>query len=533
MPFWRRQGYEELPALSVRRGELRRSLRYVTAGYVFAVLFIASCGGAHFIVFARMAGFGDLHFGLLAAIPYVATLGQLIASILVERSGLKKFQFIESATIARSLWTAVAALPLLLAFPSGAAVYAVLGILLLSSFAGALSAPAWYTWMGDLIPRRIRGRYLGHRARIGAFIQIPFVMALGVLFDIVSVDGAEETALDQPLFLWAACGIFVLGSVLGVTDILLFRHIRDVLPSRRVPDPPSPAMTLSLRELFVDPLRDRVFRHYVLYGATLTFSVTVGGSFFWLQGMEVLEFNKLAMNVLFLVLPPIAGVLSARAWGKVIDRWGRKATLFLATLGTVPSLLPWLLITRDMTGPVWLREGVNALVRSVTGQGSEWAWITPETPVGAYLLACCGVVIGGATWMGVGMGQENVLMGFADGRGRSKYVAVTAVLFGVGGVLGGWVGGAVASALHGLQADPLGPLGWNNWQVVFLLSMLGRAGCVGWLLGMPDPGKARVRHVIHMMMSNVYNTVTPGLFRPLRIFGWGRSKPEPPEDAEP
>ena len=131
MATWRKKTYNELPALSVRRKELRKSLRIVTMGSMLAMLWAGSClGGAHMPIFFKMLGFTDRDFGRLASMAYLATLGQLIAAILIERTGLRKFQFIECMSLARGLWLTVAVIPLLLPVPSPMAVYAMILVLL-------------------------------------------------------------------------------------------------------------------------------------------------------------------------------------------------------------------------------------------------------------------------------------------------------------------------------------------------------------------------------------------------------------------
>ena len=42
---WRSRTYDELPALSIRRMELRRALRIVTAGWMFGIVWGSIVGG--------------------------------------------------------------------------------------------------------------------------------------------------------------------------------------------------------------------------------------------------------------------------------------------------------------------------------------------------------------------------------------------------------------------------------------------------------------------------------------------------------
>jgi len=523
---WRKKTYDELPALSVRRKDLRKSLRIVTAGFVLAMLWTGSCQGAHMPIFGKMLGFTDFHFGLLASMAYLATLGQLVAAILIERTGLRKFQFIECMSLARGLWLTVAAIPLLLPAPSPMAVYAMILVLLVSNFLTALAAPAWMTWMGDLIPRRIRGRYLGNRSLIGAMIRLPFVIAIGITLDQMIDPALPETAAAQPALLRTICIIFAVGGILGTIDILLFHRIREVLPTTPAHEDQRSRerAPLRLRELLWEPLRDRVFRRYVLYAAIMTFAMTVGGSYYWLNAMENLGFSKLGTNIAFMVIGPLAWLPAARWWGKLIDRWGRRPVLMLATLGTVFSTSGWFFVTRHTMGPAFVRDMVNwlaGLIAPMIGR-ADWIWVTPDTPVGAYLVACAGCALGAVCWGGMQMTHVGVLFGYSDGKGRSKYVAVAAVFIGMGGVLGGLTGGVITSLLHSFRFDQapliLGPFLWTNWHAAFFLSMLARIAALISLIHMPDPGSKPVRHIMRMVGANVYNFVGPRLFYRLRVF---------------
>jgi len=544
---WRRRTFTELPALSVRRQQLRRSLRVVTGGYALAMVWMTCVSGSHVKVFCRMLGFTNWHFGLMTALPYLATFAQLAAAVLVERSGMRKYQFLVCGTLHRLIWVAVAMIPLLLPIPAEVAIAAMLVLLCTSSFLAHLASPAWLNWMGDLIPRRIRGRYMASRSRIGSVVRIVVVIAIGIALDQVGRRGVPETAAAQPALLWLTCLVIAIGGVAGVFDILLFRTVREIIPPRRDADDrppvfyevPKPSRTFRGRlgypfryvgsmisQLLWDPLSDRVFRHYVCYGATITFTTAVGGWYFWLFGLEVLGFSKLGMNVLFMVVAPLCGIATVRMWGRLMDRWGRRPVLIFATAGTLLSVAPWFFATATTPAPALLAETLNGVAHwagTLLGQGG-WVWVRPGTPVGAYLLGMTAAGIGGVCWTGVALAQTGIILGFSDGQGRSKYVAASAALISLGGLVGGLVGGSVTQALAYLQHSPIrvGPLLWTNYHAAFALSLMGRALALLWLIRMPDPGATPVRYVVRLMGANVYNVVVPRLFYPLRLVGLRR-----------
>jgi MFS family permease len=515
---------------------------------MYGIVWAACVSGNQMQKFATMLGFTDFDFGLMASIPFLASFLQLNAAILIERTGLKKYQFIYFGAIHRLLWLGVAAVPLVFR-PGRGAVWCVLIILTLSWMMNALSAPAWLTWMGDLIPRRIRGRYFAARARLTDPIMIVVVLVTSVLLDRFATPGAPDTMAAQSHLMYAICVLFAVSALFGATDILTFRRIREVMPPVDLKRRPQVItrlvapkrwtltstvgffirhFTSAVRELLLDPLKDRVFRNYIGFGATITFSVTMSAWFFWKNASENLRFSTLGTNTLFLVIGPIVGILTYRMWGRLIDRWGRRPVLIVATIGTATTIIPWLLASPQTPSPDFAVHALNWVaggVGSLLGQGG-WTWITGEYSLGAYLLASLACVIGGMTWGGVNLAQTGVVLGFSDGQGRSKYIAASSVLISVGGVLGGVVGGSVAQLLGGMQRHPItlggGAILWNNWHVTIMLTLVIRLISLAWLARMPDPSAAKVRDLVRQMGTNAFNAVATRLFYPLTVFGWGK-----------
>jgi len=554
--------------------ELRRAFRTVTLAWMFGVVWLSSASGSHFRVLARLIGFDNFAFGLLAALPFVATLGQLAAALAIERRGRLKRQFVVCGVAHRLVWLLVAAVPLVLPIPSHAAVAAVLVILAVSWFLQALAIPAWMTWMGALVPRRVRGRYFAARERYALVVQMAAVAAFGIVTDAVYEAGSTEA---RPMVTWTLGGILALGAVFGAVDVLMFLRVPETQPKKRFPisdfgfrnkrqrqrpftaeiaenaensdgfgnDDNGETATEgngqqatgngetaaggaeergSLWRFVFEPLKDRVFRHYVLYAATLTFSMTVAGWFFWLNAIDNLGFSNLGANVLFLIVSPLAGVWAVGRWGSAVDRWGRRPVLMVCTAGASLCLVLWLLASRHMAAPAGL---VAALDWAGTGLGRlvghpEWLHVDASTPVMAYLAAGAACVLGGATWAGINLAQTGIVLGFADGTGQSRHVAASSVLIGTGGVLGGVVGGTIASACSALQDDPirLGPFLWNNWHVTFAVAVAARLSTLAWLVHMPDPGAVSARSLVRYMGTNVYNGIVTRLFYSLRVFGW-------------
>jgi hypothetical protein len=151
--------------------------------------------------------------------------------------------------------------------------------------------------------------------------------------------------------------------------------------------------------------------------------------------------------------------------------------------------------------------------------GQDW-FLPAGAPVGAYLLGVTACTIGGFAWMGVMLGMEGVIMGFADGPGKSRYVAASSVIFGLGGALGALSGGIVAQSLAWMQETPLviGPLAYNNWHVTFAMSFAARVLAVLLAWRLADPGSATAWTVVKELRFNAYNALASWLLSPFRLF---------------
>ncbi len=551
----RHRSYEVLPALSVRKAELRRSLRLVTAAWGLGIIWMTCISGSWMNSFRRMLGFDDFHFGLMQALPFIATFWNLPSTVLIERTGLRKYLFISCMVISRALWLLVAVI-LVLVPPGPVAIWMVLIVLLTCWSLSALGMPAWFSWMGDLIPRRIRGRYLATRQRVTRLLQFPIAIGLAIFMDRVIDDALPFTPEAQPALRWALFGLFVAAAVFGTLDVLMFLRLREVTPTTPA-EPRRPAVNISVagsprpgiagaiahagryllaaaNELLVVPLRDRVFRRYVLYGATAMFAMAVGGPFYIRNMRENLGFSHLALNVMFMLLGPLVSILAIKRWGRLIDRWGRRPMLMLATALAVFGVAPYFFASKYTPSPQFVSDAVNGVAGAAGGgvawlaarlgasvEWSHWRLIPPGAPVGAWLICSTTIFFGFVGWTGVMLGQQGIILGFADGAGRSKYVAAHSVLVGVGGVLGGLVGGLVADGIYNASwYRPLrfGVFEWNHWHATFVLSMLARMLAFYWVIGMPDPGARRVRDMVRTIGIEMYNLTAARLFYPWRLF---------------
>jgi MFS family permease len=548
--FLRHKSYEVLPALSIRRQELRRSLRLITAAWGFGIIWSTCISGSWMNSFQQILGFNDFHFGLMQAVPFLGAIGNVAATILIERSGLRKWQFIVCSGASRVLWLGMGLIVLLIP-GTHVAVWMVLLVRLASDLLAALGMPAWYTWMGDLIPRRIRGRFLGRRGQLTRLVQFPVAIALAILMDWAIRTDRPFLPAQQPVFLWCLAGMFAVAAVFGLLDILLFARIREVTPT--TPDKPRrPAVIINVpppagtgifqgaafamnyavaagKEVLFDPLKDFAFRRYVLYGAVINFAMAVGGPFYMRDMRENLGISHIALNITFMVLGPILAIVAMAFWGDMVDRWGRRPTLMVSTTVAIFGAVPYFFASRSTPSPAFMADGLNAAAGwlgrmlgdlwGLMGSHVDWSgWqpIPPGAPMGAWLICSITIFFGFTGWAGVMIAQQGIILGFADGAGRSKYVSAYAALTSLGGFAGGVVGGLLANWLaaapwfHPIHIGKY--LEWNQWHATFAVSILARIAGLWLLMGMPDPGAQRARDMFRSFGAGMYQLVTDMFF---------------------
>ena len=136
-------------------------------------------------------------FGVLAALPFIASLLSLPASLLIERTGERKKIFLYGLYFQRLLWFPIALVPLWIVSQYGPArrrrgdaVFLLL--MFIMHAAGAVGGPAWVSWMADVVPERLRGKYFSRRRQWGIVSAIPTALLVGWLLDRCCRHGATR-----------------------------------------------------------------------------------------------------------------------------------------------------------------------------------------------------------------------------------------------------------------------------------------------------------------------------------------------------
>lgn len=450
-------------------GSLRHSLWLVTTAWVFGAAWMFITTGAVLTSYGKLLHLSDFAFGLLAALPYAGTLAQLPTSYFIERFGHQKGLFIGAGIIHRFLWLPIALIPWVI--PHAWWWLSLLLFLFLSAVFSHVSTPVWYSWMGDLVPSRIRGRYFSRRSQLGQGIGLVLALVMGKILDMSELAGSDAMLKTISVAL-------VVGGLCGMTDFLFFFGVP--APRNHKPNPRA-----ELWSMIRQPLMDRNFRRFMGFTATLTFATGYVGQFVWLYLFDVVKMSKTSANAMLISGPIAIMMLALPIWGRIIDRFGRKPVLVIAGLMVVNGALPWLFITRD-----------------------HW-WQ-------AYIA----VVVATFAWPGIELANFNILLSMSESKsGRrygTSYIAIISVVTAMAGVLSGLFGGIVAKLLGGWQGTLFGwPLTYHG--VLFIISGFLRFAALGWLINLEDGHAHSTRSTFRYLAVTLYSNLQQVVVVPVRL----------------
>jgi MFS family permease len=376
----------------------------------------ACSGGAVLTGWAIYLKSGPLLTGLVLALPQVAQVLQIPAAWTTSRFGSRRVA-IWLVAVQRQIGLPLIALPFL-PWSTRAQQSVLVTVALLAALLGVLGNNAWVSWMADLVPARIRGRYFGRRAAVCTLGGALASAAAGLV-----LDGAHGRG-------WDGHGLALLQALACASGVL-----STVLMARQHASRKSTISTGTRHSLWrraLQPLCDRSVRGFLAYLLTWNAAIGIASSYFSLFMLRDLGmgFTLVAVQGAGVAL---VRMLAAPAWGSVIDRVGPRPVMVACSFGISAIPFIWLLPT-----PGWL-------------------W-----PLG---IDC---VLTGLLWSGHALAAFNLPLSVTPTEGRPFYLAVFATVAGATFALATAAGGLLARALP-THLDLCGH-SIANLQVLFALS---------------------------------------------------------------
>ena len=335
--------------------------------------------------FMLLVGGGQVAAGLVATLPQVvgATL-QLVAPLGVRRLGSLKAWVVLCAFI-----QALSFLPLVIAaWLQKMPVPFLFVVAAIYWGAGMAAGPAWSTWMGTIVPPRIRARYFAFRTRVGNVTLLLGLLAAGSMLQ-------AGTIYDRPFQAFGA--IFLLACTLRLVSTWFLTRQSEPQPMPadfRVVSP----MALLRR---MRGGRDGALLVYLL---VVSLAAWTASPYFTPYMLDVLRLNY-GEYVVLLAAMHSARILALPALGALAQRWGADRLLWLGGVAITPMSAIWilsenfyaLLLFQILSGVAWaVFELAGLLMTFEAIRASERTSMLTLFNFGNALAMSAGSLIGGA-----------------------------------------------------------------------------------------------------------------------------------------
>lgn len=320
---------------------LRHDLRAMTLdAAAFSVM--VGAGETYVPAFALAVGAGEATAGLLASVPPVAgAVLQLASPAMVHRLGSHRRWVVLCAAV-----QAASFVPLLVAAMAGGIPTALL--FLISSLywgSGMATGPAWNTWVGTIVPARVRARYFALRTRIAQGAVL-----VGLLLGGATLQWGRQH--DATLHAFAIL-FLVAGACRAVSAALLASQ------SEPVPLPEA------YRHVEAREAVSRLFGRsrggrLLLYLLSVQGAAQLAAPYFTPYMLKQLRLEYLAYMTL-LAASFGAKIVMMPVLARISQRFGAHRLLVVGGLGLVPLPLFWLvsdrfaylLVVQSLAGTFW------------------------------------------------------------------------------------------------------------------------------------------------------------------------------------
>ncbi len=377
----------------------------------FMVYFPITTGGP-LAGFVREIGAGDFFYSVLMALPLLGNLLQVFASLIIERTGKRKVLFITFGVASRFLWTFVGIIPMLMLSNVQGAIPYVIGLITLSSILNAFTGTGFFSWMGDLIPIRMRGRYLGLRDSVATFVGLIGAIIIAKIMDAMS-------GLSTYMVVFIVAGIF------GTLDILSFIYVSD--------PPMKKEKHASIGVIFKRACKNKGFVKYVLFWTAWFFSFNMAYPFYNMYALGPLALTFTQVAVAGQVAFSITSSLTSPRWGGQLDKHGHQWVIF--RVGIAMSIVPLLWLTAT--------------------KGNMWPFLIFSLCNGLFL-------------SGINTTANQMLMTVTPSENRSMHVAIYLLVTSLFGTMAGYLsGGAILEALGDINFQ-IGNVVMDRYKIIFI-----------------------------------------------------------------
>jgi len=434
---------------------------------MFANTFATLTGGVFLTGFAIYLGMNVFMIGLVASMPFIVTVFQVPASYLAEKTGKRKAMSYWAAALARAIWIPILIVPLLPLSRASLKSWIILSLLFLSYTFLSISYVSWLSWMSELVPEGVRGRFFGTRNMLCGLTGMIAMVVFGKFLDTLNTHVFRGLPLGF--------GITFLSAVFfGIVSLRFLNRISEHQPNRS-------AHTISLGSLIYLPFKEDNFRKLLIYALLWGFSVNFASPFFTLYFLRDLRFSYSFVATLGMI-SALADLMSMQLWGRISDRVKNKAVIQFAS---------WVAVFLPLA----------------------WVSARPESFVIPVILH----IVGGGFWAGINLCTNNILLRISPQENRASFISIYNIVAGLGSATGPILAGFI---LNSFSEVDLYLFSWKVLpiQLIFITSTLFRLLSFQFFKYVHEPEEFTLGQMVRVLRSVRGLNMATGFNHPLHPF---------------
>src|SRR5712692_2136032 len=307
---------------------VRRSLRISTAEGLVAELVGACASGGAITGWALYLGLTPVLVGVLGALPFAAQVVQVPSAWLTRVRGSRRTA-LWTIGVARQLPLVLVVLPWL-PVAEAAQRTILLAVAAASSLLAVAGNNAWTSWMGELVPDRLRGRYFGRRTAFCALGSTLGALGAGLALDHARPGAGAGAVLS--LLALASCAF-------GAITVALLRRQHE---PRAHLVPPEPTLADALR-----PWTEQAARSALTFHVAWAAACGLAAAFYPIHMIANLRMGFARMALYNGAIAAVR-MLTAPLWGRALDRVGARPVLVACCFGLSVSPVIWLFPREDV-----------------------------------------------------------------------------------------------------------------------------------------------------------------------------------------
>jgi len=214
-------------------------------------------------------------------------------------------------------WALIAILPLILGKGSYILLFFLILLMTISSISNSFTNVSFWSWINDLVPMHIRGRFFSRRATISTIVGMLSGLAIGKYLD-----------LHNNLKGFSI--IFVFAAIMGMLDIGCFFFVKDIPMKNQ-------KQQIDLKMMFISTLKNDYFKKFMFFFVIWNFGLSIAGPILICNDKN-LKMSYFDIILLTQIVSNIVTIITLPYIGRVVDKIGNRPMLLFAA--SLLSLLP-------------------------------------------------------------------------------------------------------------------------------------------------------------------------------------------------